>query len=61
MALLVNSREACDIDVIAIQEPWVNTHQPATHCPSGSAFIPVWGRISKRSCLLINKRLDPNC
>ena len=41
MTLLVNSREARDIDVIAIQEPWVNTHQPATHCPSGSAFIPV--------------------
>jgi hypothetical protein len=60
MALLVGSWEAREFDVLAIQEPWVNTHQPATHCPSGSTFLPIFNSFSRRSCLLINKRLDPN-
>jgi hypothetical protein len=60
MALLVGSQKARDFDVLAIQEPWVNTYQPATYCPSGSPFTPIFSSSSKRSCLLINKKLDPN-
>jgi hypothetical protein len=60
MALLVSSPAAQKYDILAIQEPWVNPFQPATYCPSSSPFLPVFGTKSKRSCLLINKKLDPN-
>jgi hypothetical protein len=61
MALLVGSSAARKYDILAIQEPWINPFQPATYCPSSSPFIPVFGNQSKRSCLLVNKKLDPNC
>jgi hypothetical protein len=60
MALLVGSPAARKYDILAIQEPWINPLQPATYCPSSSPFIPVFGNQSKRSCLLVNKKLDPN-
>ena len=60
MALLVGSPAARKYDILAIQEPWINPFQPATYCPSSSPFIPVFGNQSKRSCLLVNKKLDPN-
>src|ERR1700716_576332 len=61
MALLVNSPDAQNYDILAIQEPWVNPFHPATYCPSSSPFIPVFGNQSKRSCLLVNRKLNPNC
>ena len=60
MALLVSSPAARKYDILAIQEPWINPFQPATYCPSSSPFLPIFGAKSKRSCLLINKKLDPN-
>jgi hypothetical protein len=60
MALLVGSPAARKYDILAIQEPWINPFQSATYCPSSSPFIPVFGNQSKRSCLLVNKKLDPN-
>ena len=60
MALLVGSPAARKYDILAIQEPWINLFQPATYCPSSSLFIPVFGNQSKRSYLLINKKLDLN-
>src|ERR1700709_1096196 len=60
MGLLVSSPAARKYDILAIQEPWINPFQPATYCPSSSPFLPIFGAISKRSCLLINKKLDPN-
>ncbi len=61
MALLVGSPAARKYDILAIQEPWINPSQPATYCPSSSPFVPVFGKQSKRSCLLVNKKLDSNC
>ena len=60
MALLVTSPKAREVDIIAIQEPWVNTFQPATYCPHSCPFVPIFSNQSKRSCILVNKRLDPN-
>jgi exonuclease III len=60
IALLLYSPHAKDIDVLAIQEPWLNTFSPATYCPSSCPFTPVFSSISRRSCLLINKKLDIN-
>jgi hypothetical protein len=60
MALLLADPRARKADVIAIQEPWLNPHTPATYCPSSCPFVPVFQSISKRSCLLVNKKLDPN-
>jgi hypothetical protein len=60
MALLVNSPDARNYDILAIQEPWINPFHPATYCPSSSPFIPVFGNQSKRSCLLVNRKLNPN-
>jgi exonuclease III len=60
MALLLRDPGAREIDIIAIQEPWLNTHAPATYCPSSCPFTPVFYEGSKRSCLLINKKLDIN-
>jgi hypothetical protein len=60
MALLVNSPDARNYDILAIQEPWVNPFYPATYCPSSSPFILVFDNQSKRSCLLVNKKLNPN-
>ena len=60
MALLLRDPGAREIDIIAIQEPWLNKHAPATYCPSSCPFVPVFSEKSKRSCLLINKRLDIN-
>jgi hypothetical protein len=61
MALLVGSLAVQKYDILVIQEPWINPFQPATYCPSSSPFIPVFSNQSKRSCLLVNKKLDPNC
>jgi hypothetical protein len=47
-------------DILAIQEPWVNPFHPAMYCLSNSLFIPVFSNQSKRSCLLVNKKLNPN-
>ena len=60
MALLLRDLGAREIDIIAIQEPWLNKHAPATYCLSSCPFIPVFSKKYKRSCLLINKRLDIN-
>ena len=42
MALLVSSQAACDFNVLAIQEPWVNPFYPTMYCPSSSPFTPVF-------------------
>src|ERR1700761_5033748 len=59
MALLFRDPGAREIDIIAVQEPWLNTHAPATYCPSSYPFVPVFYKESKRSYLLIIK-LDIN-
>ena len=60
MALLVGSQDARVYDILAIQEPWLNPFHPATYYPSSSPFVLAFGTQSKRSCLLINKRLNLN-
>jgi exonuclease III len=60
MALLLNDLRARDIDIIAIQEPWQNTHVTATYCPGSCPFVPIFKKEGTRSCLLVNKRLDIN-
>jgi hypothetical protein len=60
MALLVTSPGAKDYDILAIQEPWVNPFHPAIYCPASSPFQPIFAAQSKRSCLLVNRRLDSN-
>jgi exonuclease III len=60
MALLLNDPRARSIDIIAVQEPWLNKHSPTTYCPSNCQFLPIFGALSKRSCILVNKKLDIN-
>ena len=60
MALLLRDPGVREVDIIAVQEPWLNKHAPATYCPSSCPFVPVFYTKSKRSCLLINKKLDIN-
>ena len=59
MNLLLGDPAARDIDVMAIQER-INSHTDATHCPAACPFVPVWREANSRSCILVNKRLDPN-
>ena len=56
--LLADSRIA-SYDLIALQEPWQNPHCNRTYCPSASGFLPVYDDKQRRSCFLINRRLDP--
>jgi hypothetical protein len=60
MELLLGLPATQELDIIAIQDPWLNTHEVATFCPRRCAFVPVFSSSSKRSCLLINRKLDPN-
>ena len=56
--LLADSRIA-SYDLIALQEPWQNPYCNRTYCPSTSGFIPAYDDRQRRSCFLINRRLDP--
>ena len=56
--LLADSRIA-SYDLIALQEPWQNPHCNRIYCPSASGFIPAYNNRQRRSCFLINRRLDP--
>ena len=56
--LLADARIAL-YDLIALQEPWQNPYCNRTYCPSSSGFIPAYDDRQRRSCFLINRRLDP--
>jgi hypothetical protein len=56
--LLADSRIA-SYDLIALQEPWQNPYCNRTYCPSASGFLPAYDDRKRRSCFLINRRLDP--
>ena len=56
--LLADSRIA-SYDLIALQEPWQNPHCNRTYCPSALGFMPAYDNRQRRSCFLINRRLDP--
>ena len=60
MSLLLGSPVAQRFDIIAIQEPWINTRQNTTHCPAASPFTLVWSEPNSRSCLFVNKAIDPS-
>ena len=45
-------------DILAIQEPWTNPHMNSTFCPARSSFYAAYDEKKRRSCFLINKRLD---
>jgi hypothetical protein len=60
MALLLTDPRAQDIDIIAIQEPWLNPFIKATYCPRNCPFVPVFTAESKRSGILVNKKLNIN-
>lgn len=45
-------------DIIALQEPWKNTLENRTYCPSVSNFVPAYDDCKRRSCFLVNKDLD---
>ena len=58
MSLLLGSLIAQKFDIIAIQEPWINTRQNITHCPAASPFTLVWAEPNSRSCLFVNKAIN---
>ena len=60
MAPLLASVETSEFDIIAIQEPWVNPHEAATHCPRNAQFTAAYGNGQERSCFLVNKKLSQN-
>ena len=60
MALLLSDPGARGIDIMAIQEPWLNPFTAATYCLSSCPFVLVFTLESKRSCLFINKKLNIN-
>ena len=48
------AKQGCEI--IALQEPWQNTHMNATYCPSSSGFWPAYPKqFRSRACFLVRK------
>jgi len=48
------AKQGCEI--IALQEPWQNTHMNATYCPSSSGFWPAYPKqFQSRACFLVRK------
>ena len=60
MAPLLADRAIALFDVVALQEPWQNPHKNATYCPSTSDFYAAYNDQERRSCFLINKKLNVN-
>ncbi len=56
------------LEIIAIQEPWINPKIQATYCPADSPYGSVFANVGQaRTCFLINKAIpvsmwtqDPN-
>src|SRR5436190_4314811 len=48
------AKKGCEI--IALQEPWQNTHMNATHCPGSSGFWPAYPKqFRSKACFLVRK------
>ncbi|KAI1001859.1 hypothetical protein K3495_g6341 [Podosphaera aphanis] len=60
MSPLIADPETCTYDILAIQEPWFNRQTSSTHCPSSSPFSLGYEPGHRRSCFLVNRRLDPD-
>ena len=60
MTPLLADPRTSSVDIIAIQkEPWHNSKEKSTHCPSRSPFSLLHDKTYRRSCFLINKAIDP--
>ena len=59
MAPLLADSRVSSYDLIALQEPWKDKHCNRTYCPRASGFVPAYDNQQRRSCFLINRRLDP--
>ena len=61
IAPLLENDQVKDIDVLAIQEPVRNRANKTAYNPSSSRFyLAHCGDIEARTCLYINKRIDPD-
>ena len=60
IVLLLGDQRTREIDIIAIQEPWLNLYILVIYCPSSCPFTLVFFKDSKRSYLIVNKKLDIN-
>src|SRR6266516_7636772 len=59
MAPLLRDSGIAQYDVIAIQEPWRNTHNWATYSPGDSGFRPVdLRKYQSRVCCFVNKKIS---
>ncbi len=44
------------VDIIALQEPWINLNIQVTYCPTNSRYTPVFPRAGRaRTCFLVHK------
>ena len=59
MAPLLEDSRIHAFDILAIQEPWNNTHIATSYNPRNSWFYLAYPAERGRACLFINKRLDP--
>src|SRR3954451_14686090 len=58
MIPLLASRNIQNVDILAIQEPWLDTNKPGTYCPRSSGFYTLFDDTRRRTCILVNKRLN---
>lgn len=58
MMPLLASKNTKNVDILAIQEPWLDPKEPATYCPKSSEFYTLFDVSDRRTCIMVNKRIN---